>query len=139
MTRDRFRRLVDEALATIPEDFREAMQNIAIVIEDEPTAEQLEEVGIEPEDTLLGLCRRHRLSSIDAIKLDVEGAEDLILCPFFEDAPHELWPRMLLVENSEDTWRQDVQGLLLSKGYRRKEIPSRNMVFVRSADQDPLP
>ena len=55
MTRDRFRRLVDEALATIPEDFRDAMQNIAIVIEDEPTPEQLDEVGIDPEDTLLGL------------------------------------------------------------------------------------
>jgi predicted Zn-dependent protease with MMP-like domain len=55
VTRDRFRRLVDEALETIPEDFRDAMQNIAIVIEDEPTAEQLDEVGIDPEDTLLGL------------------------------------------------------------------------------------
>jgi predicted Zn-dependent protease with MMP-like domain len=31
------------------------MQNIAIVIEDEPTLEQLEEVEIEPPDTLLGL------------------------------------------------------------------------------------
>jgi predicted Zn-dependent protease with MMP-like domain len=31
------------------------MHNIAIVIEDEPTLEQLDEVGIEPPDTLLGL------------------------------------------------------------------------------------
>ena len=31
------------------------MQNIAIVIEDEPTLAQLDEVGIEPPDTLLGL------------------------------------------------------------------------------------
>jgi predicted Zn-dependent protease with MMP-like domain len=31
------------------------MKNIAIVIEDEPTVEELEEVGIEPPDTLLGL------------------------------------------------------------------------------------
>ncbi|HYN07926.1 MAG TPA: metallopeptidase family protein [Vicinamibacterales bacterium] len=55
MTREHFKRLVDEALETIPEDFRAAMQNIAIVIEDEPTAEQLDEVGIDPADTLLGL------------------------------------------------------------------------------------
>ena len=55
MTRDEFRNLVDEALATIPDDFRNAMRNIAIVIEDEPTLEQLEEVEIEPPDTLLGL------------------------------------------------------------------------------------
>ena len=55
MTRERFQQLVDEALETIPEDFRDAMQNIAIVIEDEPSPEQLDEVGIEPPDTLLGL------------------------------------------------------------------------------------
>ncbi len=55
MTRTKFRELVDEALAGIPARFRKAMKNIAIVIEDEPTAEELEEVGIEPPDTLLGL------------------------------------------------------------------------------------
>ena len=55
MTRERFRQLVDEALATIPANFREAMQNIAIVVEDEPTMDHLDEVGIEPPDTLLGL------------------------------------------------------------------------------------
>ena len=55
MKRDVFRSLVDEALLTIPERFRDALQNIAIVIEDEPTDIQLAEVGIEPPDTLLGL------------------------------------------------------------------------------------
>jgi predicted Zn-dependent protease with MMP-like domain len=55
MTRTRFRQLVDAALETIPVNFREAMHNIAIVIEDEPTLEQLDEVGVEPPDTLLGL------------------------------------------------------------------------------------
>ena len=55
MTRDQFRDLVNEALETIPEHFRAAMENIAIVIEDEPSLAQLDEVGIEPPDTLLGL------------------------------------------------------------------------------------
>ena len=55
MTRRQFLKLVDEALESIPPRFREAMQNIAIVVEDEPTPEQLEEVGIEEPDTLLGL------------------------------------------------------------------------------------
>ena len=55
MTRDEFRSLVDEALGTIPEDFRAAMQNIAIVVEDEPSARALADVGIDPPDTLLGL------------------------------------------------------------------------------------
>ena len=55
MNRHEFQALVSEAVQTIPEKFRNAMQNIAIVIEDEPTAEQLDEVGIDPADTLLGL------------------------------------------------------------------------------------
>jgi predicted Zn-dependent protease with MMP-like domain len=55
MTRAKFRQLVDEALETIPQKFRDAMQNIAIVVEDEPTPEQLAQVEIEPPDTLLGL------------------------------------------------------------------------------------
>jgi predicted Zn-dependent protease with MMP-like domain len=55
MTRTRFRQLVDEALETIPEHFHAAMRNIAIVVEDEPSAEQLASVGLEPPDSLLGL------------------------------------------------------------------------------------
>jgi predicted Zn-dependent protease with MMP-like domain len=55
VTRTKFRQLVDEALETIPQKFRDAMQNIAIVVEDEPTPQQLEQVEIEPPDTLLGL------------------------------------------------------------------------------------
>lgn len=52
---DRFQRLVDEAVASLPEQFRNAMTNIAIVVEDDPTLEQLAEVGIEPPDSLYGL------------------------------------------------------------------------------------
>lgn len=55
MNRDEFRLMVDRALLGIPQDFRDALQNIAIVIEDEPTPDQLAEVGIEPPETLLGL------------------------------------------------------------------------------------
>lgn len=56
MAGSRFKELVDEALDSIPPHFREAMQNIAIVIEQEPTPAQLESVGLDPaEDTLLGL------------------------------------------------------------------------------------
>ena len=55
MTRDRFQVLVQAALGDIPSEFRDALTNIAIVIEDEPTAEQLEVFEIEPPDTLYGL------------------------------------------------------------------------------------
>ena len=55
MDRKEFERLVAEALASIPRRFKKAMQNIVIVVEDEPSAELLEEMEIEPPDTLLGL------------------------------------------------------------------------------------
>jgi predicted Zn-dependent protease with MMP-like domain len=53
--RSAFERLVAEALASIPRRFKKAMQNIAIVVEDEPGPELLREMDIEPPDTLLGL------------------------------------------------------------------------------------
>src|SRR5581483_5808926 len=50
-----FERHVADALASIPRRFRDAMQNLAIVIEDEPSPELLRDMEIEPPDTLLGL------------------------------------------------------------------------------------
>ena len=55
MTRAEFERHVADALATIPKRFRNAMRNIAIVVEDEPGRELLREMEIEPPDTLFGL------------------------------------------------------------------------------------
>ena len=55
MRRAEFERLVADALASIPRRFRDAMANLAIVVEDEPARELLEEMEIEPPDTLLGL------------------------------------------------------------------------------------
>ena len=55
MTRAAFERHVADALSTIPKRFRDAMRNIAIVVEDEPEAELLREMEIEPPDTLFGL------------------------------------------------------------------------------------
>jgi predicted Zn-dependent protease with MMP-like domain len=53
--RDQFERRVADALASIPKRFRDAMRNITIIVEDEPSRDLLDEMGIEPPDTLLGL------------------------------------------------------------------------------------
>ena len=55
MTRDQFTRLVEEALLEIPRRFRKAMTNVAVVVEDEPPSHVLEELEIEPPDSLFGL------------------------------------------------------------------------------------
>jgi predicted Zn-dependent protease with MMP-like domain len=55
LRRERFESLVADALASIPRRFRDAMRNIAIVVEAEPSSDLLDEMEIVPPDTLLGL------------------------------------------------------------------------------------
>lgn len=55
MNRKRFEALVAEAITLIPKRFREAMRNVAVVVEDEPPAELLDEMEIPEGDTLFGL------------------------------------------------------------------------------------
>jgi predicted Zn-dependent protease with MMP-like domain len=55
MTRAAFERLVAEAVTLIPARFRREMRNLALVVEDEPSPSLLEEMEIEPPDSLYGL------------------------------------------------------------------------------------
>jgi predicted Zn-dependent protease with MMP-like domain len=50
-----FESLVEVALASIPEPFASALDEVAIVIDDEPTADQRRENEIADDDTLYGL------------------------------------------------------------------------------------
>lgn len=56
MSDGEFEKLVEESLAQLPDEFRLRMENIAIVIEEEPDRDDLEEVEIEG-DELLGIFR----------------------------------------------------------------------------------
>ena len=56
MERAEFERLVVEALDGIPDEFARHLQNVALSIEDEPSAELLQSLGLDPRrDTLYGL------------------------------------------------------------------------------------
>src|ERR1051326_4335689 len=56
MDRAEFERLVVEALDGIPDEFARHLENVTVVIEDEPSAEQLRSLGLDPRrDTLYGL------------------------------------------------------------------------------------
>ena len=50
-----FESLVESALASIPEPFASALDEVAIVIDDEPSADQRRENEIADDDTLYGL------------------------------------------------------------------------------------
>lgn len=84
-----------------------------------------------PAVTLLGLAQGEGIARIDAIKLDVEGAEDLILEPFFREAPASLHPRLLVIEDGTAQWQIDLVGLLEARGYRQIARTRLNLIFER--------
>lgn len=85
-----------------------------------------------PAVTLLDLVNREGFSHLDAVKLDVEGAEDLILDPFFRDAPASLYPSVFIIPDVADRWQVDVRKLLEGKGYRQTLQTRMNLVFERT-------
>lgn len=130
MHRKRFEQHVADALASVPQRFRDAMQNIAIVVEDEPSAELLEEMDIAPPDTLLGLYQGvplterhwdHGNSLPDCVLIfqgpherEAEDDEDLVVC-IAETLIHEIGHYFGLSEDEiqeieERYWRGDADA-----------------------------
>jgi len=79
---------------------------------------------------LTEFCDDHKIDHIDALKLDVEGAEDLILVHFFANADVALHPRLIILENGQDSWQSDLDKLLLDKGYQLKLQTRLNSVYI---------
>ncbi len=84
-----------------------------------------------PAMTLLALVQNEGYERLDAIKLDVEGAEDLILEPFLRDAPQSLWPGLIVIEDSRQRWQSDLAALLERSGYTLRAQTRLNLVFER--------
>lgn len=55
MDRERFEWLVAEVVDSLPDEFHAKLENIDVVVQDEPTPSQLAEVGLKRGETLLGL------------------------------------------------------------------------------------
>lgn len=70
VSREEFEALVEEALAQLPEEFAEALDNVAVMVEEEPSDEDLEGVGIDPDDPdrdeLFGLYQGTPLTERDS-------------------------------------------------------------------------
>jgi predicted Zn-dependent protease with MMP-like domain len=66
MTRREFEAVVERALRGLPRAFRDKLRNVAVVVEDWADDETLEEMGIEPPDTLYGLYRGVDLTRRDS-------------------------------------------------------------------------
>jgi predicted Zn-dependent protease with MMP-like domain len=106
VTREEFRGLVEDAIDSIPKKFARHIRNLAVVIEDEPSGELLEEMEMDDGDTLLGLYQGTPLNErgsgygnalpdrITLFQLPIEdeadGDEDEIVVAIGETLIHEL-------------------------------------------------
>lgn len=84
--------------------------------------------------TLADVVAAEGLTHIDALKLDCEGAEDLILEPFLRAAPRAVWPRLLIVERNPQRWCVDLFGLVRAQGYRETLRTSQNIAYELQQD-----
>jgi len=80
-----FEDLVERAVAAIPQPFARLLDNIAIVIDDEPTREQLHENGLRPNETLYGLYEGVPLVEYGADWSPVANKITLFRLPLEED------------------------------------------------------
>ena len=86
-TPDGFARLVERAVASIPEPFSDALAEVAIVIDDWPTDEQLLDNGLSLDDDLYGLYEGVPRTEFNADWLMVPNRITLFRVPLEEDFP----------------------------------------------------
>ena len=85
---DRFEDLVASALDELPEDIQRLLENVAVVIDDEPTAEQLGRAGLRrPIDTLYGLYEGVSQATYGADWATVPNKITIFRLPLEEDFP----------------------------------------------------
>lgn len=84
-----------------------------------------------PARTLMAFAAENGLSHISGMKLDVEGAEDLILSPFFREAPDSLLAPLMIVENAAERWQRDIVAEARARGYSIEQTTSMNLVMRR--------
>lgn len=63
MSSEAFAKLVQQAIADLPPPYAQLMESIAVVVEEEPPKDVLEDLELESEDDLLGLYQGHSLAA----------------------------------------------------------------------------
>jgi len=86
----RFERLVERALDEIPSPFAEVLEEVAIVIADEPSPEQRRENGLRPDETLYGLYEGVPRTEWEAGWATFPDRITLFRVPLQEDFPDPL-------------------------------------------------
>ena len=55
MDRKVFEQLIHDAVRELPAEFRDKLRNVAIIVEDYPSEELMQQMELSPDDTLFGL------------------------------------------------------------------------------------
>jgi predicted Zn-dependent protease with MMP-like domain len=84
-----FRRLVDEALALIPAEFRPYLAGVPVVIEDWAPDALLDDLGVPEDETLYGLYSGHALTEGPPQPGDLPPRITLYRGPLLEDCEDE--------------------------------------------------
>ena len=82
-----------------------------------------------PSKPLIDVLQEAKIETVDALKIDVEGAEDVVLAPFLRDAPQSLLPRLILIEDTRGFWSVDLFALLAGRGYTVQERSRQNVAL----------
>ena len=81
--------------------------------------------------TLLAVLAEEAIAAVDALKIDVEGAENSILSPFFRDAPQALWPKLIIMEGVGDLRRVAPYSTMVTLGYSEIARTNDNVIMRR--------
>ena len=84
-----------------------------------------------PSQTLLQLLTQEQIDTVDALKIDIEGFEDVVLDPFFRDAAPTIWPHLIIIEDGSGSWGTDLVSTLIAKSYSIAARTKLNIVLRR--------
>lgn len=87
------------------------------------------EVRLRP---LAAVLAEAGVTRVDALKIDVEGLEGVILLPYLDETPIDRRPKAILVEYSPDRWGTDVVAALVERGYRVTHDKTANWTLERA-------
>jgi FkbM family methyltransferase len=81
---------------------------------------------------LLDICHRHGITTIEALKIDVEGLDYDVLAAFFATAPKSLRPGHLIVEVGKTDANPAVVALCEKHGYHAIKRTKLNVILSRA-------
>lgn len=88
-----------------------------------------------PVATLADLVAASGVHQLDALKIDIEGFEDVALLPYVSAMPRVMWPKQILIEVAHSyRWQTDCIGALLAAGYEKSWGDGRDCLLTLNPD-----